>query len=80
MSISLEYKEFETEQEREVSTYLLPAQKKFLHNLLVESALEKINMPVDTANVASYAYRSEYLRGQIDILQHILALDSSTTS
>lgn len=54
-------------------------QRAHVQNLLSRIVQEKANIPVDTANLADYTYKMEYLRGQINILTYLLELSDATS-
>lgn len=71
--ISLSEAKFESDFEEQASTGFTMANMKFFQNILVATAMEKINLPVDPANPTAHAYDSEFLRGRLAAIQEILS-------
>lgn len=68
------YESFEEEQSSQILTM---SQEKRLKNLLLDSLQEKLTMSIEVEN---YLTKQEYLRGQVDILLHVLAISQEARS
>ena len=47
-----------------------------IQNLVATIAEEKLHLVLDATNITAYAQQEAYLRGQLDILRHLLDLSS----
>lgn len=74
ISIELTKQEFRSEQEQIESVRLTEVQQSHITNLLRDCIMEKVNI---SAEVDGYLLKQEYMRGQIEILMYILALDTN---
>ena len=48
-----------------------------IQNLISDVAEEKLRLVLDPQNLTEYAQQEAYLRGQLDILNHLLSLSKS---
>lgn len=48
-----------------------------IQNLISDVAEEKLRIVLDPQNLTEYAQQEAYLRGQLDILNHLLSLSKS---
>jgi hypothetical protein len=74
ININFHKHEFSSTRDEHLSRILSPIQRFGLENLLVELVEEKLGVAVGTEN---YLYTQEYLRGQIELVKYLLALDDS---
>lgn len=56
------------------------ATKAVIQNLIVAAAEEKLALVLDPKNITEYSQQEAYLRGQIDILNHLLDLSNFATT
>lgn len=63
---------FSPEEEKEALTYT-ELQRKYLENMEGMIAHKILNLRVDTANVSAFVQDDAYLKGQLEILQELLA-------
>lgn len=61
-----------TEEELEVASILSELQEARINTLRAEIAAQKLNLVADTTNPGAYWQQEAYLRGQIDILSHMV--------
>lgn len=71
-----------SQQEQEAGSAFTLSNQAVLQNLLATTAEEKLHLVLDPQNITAYAQQEAYLRGQLDILRHILDLSqfSNTSS
>jgi hypothetical protein len=74
ININFHKREFSSTRDEHLSKVLSPLQRFGLENLLVELVEEKLGVAVGTEN---YLYTQEYLRGQIELVKYLLALDDA---
>jgi len=72
--ISITKHRFRDEQEEQQSQLLDDIHKYSIQNLMTDIILEKANMD---AEIDGYLLKQKYLKGQLDILQYLLALDQT---
>lgn len=58
---------------------LAPEQRAYYQTLLADAAEEKLAEEYDPLNPLRFAQREAYLRGQMDILNMVLNIDSNIT-
>lgn len=63
--------------EEAVCNLLSPVQRKMVENLIITCVNEKVVAVATLSEAADYVCKMEYARGQIDILQYLLALDET---
>ena len=67
------------EDEQRVGQALSLSNQAVIQNLIATIAEEKLHLVLDANNITAYAQQEAYLRGQLDILRHILDLSSINT-
>lgn len=67
------------EDEQRAGQALSLSNQAVIQNLIATIAEEKLHLVLDTNNITAYAQQEAYLRGQLDILRHILDLSSINT-
>ena len=68
---------FSSAQELDAARTFSPIQVRWIENVLVQSATEKINLAFSPDNLQAGALASEYLRGQVDILRYLLEISAA---
>lgn len=68
-----------TEQEMEAGRAFSLTQKAVIQNLVASVAEEKLRLVLDPQNLTAYAQQEAYLRGQLDILCHLLDISLDIT-
>ena len=63
-----------SQQEQEAGSAFTLSNQAVIQNLLASCAEEKLHLVLDPQNVTAYAQQEAYLRGQLDILRHLLDL------
>ena len=56
---------------------LSESSRALIQNLVAAASEEKIQLVLDETKIINFAQQDAYLRGQIDILQHLLSLQST---
>lgn len=75
-TVNLQFDQYKlTDEEQVYSKLFTEIQLSGLKNLLIQVVNEKVNMgvPVSGDEIHAYVRRQEYLRGQIDIINYIIA-------
>lgn len=67
--------EFTPEEERSACTFT-DLQLCYIQNQIASIAMQKATLKIDVNNPLSFAQEDSYLTGQIEILQHLLEVDS----
>lgn len=67
------------EDEQRAGQALSLSNQAVIQNLIATIAEEKLHLVLDANNITAYAQQEAYLRGQLDILRHILDLSSINT-
>ncbi len=76
-TISFQFYKFTNEVEETRAQLFTTAQEMYLHNLLLSAMQEKMNKIPDPNNIQMYFHEQEYLRGQIDMLNHLLGVSEA---
>jgi hypothetical protein len=63
-----------TEDEQRAGQALSLSNQAVIQNLIATIAEEKLHLVLDANNITAYAQNEAYLRGQLDILRHLLDL------
>lgn len=63
-----------SEEEQRAGAAFSLSNQAVIQNLIATCAEEKLHLTLDTQNISAYAQQEAYLRGQIDILRHLLDL------
>ncbi len=69
-----------TDDEARAGRALTLSNQAVIQNLIATIAEEKLHLVLDTQNVMAYSQNEAYLRGQLDILNHLLDLSRSDTA
>ena len=67
------------EDEQRAGQALSLSNQAVIQNLIATIAEEKLHLVLDANNITAFAQQEAYLRGQLDILRHILDLSSINT-
>ena len=62
------------EDEQRAGQALSLSNQAVIQNLIATISEEKLHLVLDATNITAYAQQEAYLRGQLDILRHILDL------
>ncbi len=63
-----------SEEEQRAGAAFSLSNQAVIQNLIATCAEEKLHLTLDTKDINGYAQQEAYLRGQIDILRHLLDL------
>jgi hypothetical protein len=74
LSINLIRFEFANDAEEVASRQLSDLQKRHIENLIADCIDEKIKLVPSLETPNDFFFKSEYLRGQIEVLHYLLAL------
>ncbi len=66
-----------TPEEFKAGAALTESNRALIQNLIAAASEEKIQLILDEKEIIKFASQDAYLRGQIDILQHLLSLAST---
>ena len=66
-----------TDEEQRAGQALTLSNTAVIQNLIAEKAEAKIGLVLDTKDIDSYMQNEAYLRGQIDVLNYLLACNAS---
>jgi|JI10StandDraft_1071094.scaffolds.fasta_scaffold3499394_1 hypothetical protein len=63
-----------SEEETKAGSSFSLSQQAVIQNLLSTVSEEKLHLVLDPQNITAYAQQEAYLRGQLDMLRHLLDL------
>jgi hypothetical protein len=63
-----------SEDEQRAGQALSLSNQAVIQNLIASISEEKLHLVLDANNITAYAQQEAYLRGQLDILRHLLDL------
>lgn len=67
-----------TVEEQRAGQALSLSNQAVIQNLIATIAEEKLHLVLDANNITAYAQEEAYLRGQLDILRHVLDLSQTS--